>query len=81
MEIGEGVADRQDIRIHSSGDYDGESVRSDHVAVRLNSSGDARIWAEESLDATLTSSGSVAYKGDPEVMDSHSSSGQVKRIR
>ena len=81
VRIGEGVVDSQDLRISSSGDYDGESVRSAKATVRLNSSGNARLWAEESLDATLSSSGSVYYDGDPEVVDNHSSSGRVRRIR
>ncbi len=81
VDIGEGVADTQDIRISSSGDYRGESVRSGHVTVRLSSGGSARLWAAESLDATLSSSGSVYYRGDPEVSDSHSSSGRVRQIR
>ena len=79
--IGEGVVDSQDLRISSSGDYHGESVRSAQTTVRLSSSGNVRLWAEESLDATLSSSGSVYYDGDPEVLDSHSSSGRVRRIR
>jgi len=81
VEIGEGVVDKQEIRISSSGDYGGASVRSDEVTVRLNSGGNARVWVEKSLDATLSSSGSVYYKGDPEVVDSHSSSGRVRPIR
>ena len=81
VEIGEGVVDRQEIRISSSGDYRGESVRSSQVTIRLSSSGNARLWVEESLDAGLTSSGSVYYKGDPEVSDSHSSFGRVQPIR
>jgi hypothetical protein len=79
--MGEGVVDKQEIRISSSGDYHGESLRSDQVAVMLSSGGNARLWVEKSLDATLSSSGSVYYKGDPEVFDSHSSSGRVRRIR
>jgi len=81
VEIGEGVVDMQEIHISSSGNYRGESVRSGRATVVLSSSGDARLWAEESLDASLSSSGSVYYKGDPEVSDSHSSSGRVTRIR
>ena len=81
VEIGEGVVDRQEIRISSSGDYSGESVRSGEVKVRLSSAGNARLWAERSLEAKLSSAGSVYYRGDPEVVDSHSSTGRVRRIR
>ena len=81
VRIGKGVVDSQNLRISSTGDYDGESVRSAQVTVRLSSTGSARLWAEESLNATLTSTGSVSYRGDPEVSESHSSTGQVRRIR
>jgi hypothetical protein len=81
VEIGEGAVDTQEIRISSSGNYRGESVRSGRATVRLSSSGDARLWAEESLDASVSSSGSVYYRGDPEVSESTSSSGRVRRIR
>ena len=33
------------------------------------------------LGNTLSSGGSVYYRGDPQVSDSHSSSGRVRRIR
>ena len=81
VKIGEGVVDEQEIQIHSSGDYDGESVRSSQATVRLSSRGNARLWVERSLEAHLTSSGSVYYQGDPEVDESHSSTGRVRRIR
>jgi hypothetical protein len=81
VRIGEGVVDEQEIHISSTGDYDGESVRSAKVTVGLSSTGSARLWAEQSLDATVRSTGSVYYKGNPEVSDSHSSTGRVKRIR
>lgn len=37
--IHDGAVEEQDIRISSSGDYDGESVRSGHATARLSSSG------------------------------------------
>ncbi len=79
--IHDGAVEEQDIRISSSGDYDGESVESGHATALLSSSGNARLWVEESLDARLSSSGSLYYAGDPEVSDSRSSSGRVERIR
>ena len=79
--IHDGAVEEQDIRISSSGAYDGESVRSGHATARLSSSGSVRLWVEESLDARVSSSGSVYYAGDPDVTDSRGSSGRVERIR
>ena len=73
--------DSLDLTINSSGDYRGESVRGTRATVALSSSGDARLWAEESLGATLSSSGSVSYRGDPAVVKRTSSSGRVRPIR
>ena len=81
VRIGEGVVDSQNLRISSTGDYDGKSVRSARATVKLSSTGSARLWAEESLDATLTSTGSVSYGGDPKVSESHSSTGRVRQVR
>ena len=80
VRIGGGEVDSLDLTINSSGDYRGESVRGTRATVALSSSGDARLWAEESLGARVTSSGSVSYRGDPEVVESTSSSGRVRRI-
>ena len=78
VRIGDGVVDRLDLRLSSSGNYDGEFVRSARVIARVSSSGTARLWAEESIDASASSSGSISYSGDPEVFES---SGRVRRIR
>ena len=81
VRIGGGEVDSLDLAINSSGDYRGESLRSTRATVALSSSGDARLWAEESFDARLNSSGSVSYRGDPEVVARTSSSGRVRPIR
>ena len=81
VRIDDGVVDRQNLRISSAGNYHGGSLRSGHATVRLSSVRVARLWAEESLDATLSSVGSVYYRGNPEIFDSHSSTGRVRPIR
>ena len=81
VRIREGDVDDLDVTLNSSGDYRGESVRATRATVALNSTGDARLWVEESLDAALNSTGSVAYRGDPEVVERSSSTGRVRPIR
>ena len=81
VRIRDGDVDNLDVALNSSGDYRGESVRSTRATVALNSTGDVRLWAEESLDATLNSSGSVSYRGDPEVRERSTSTGRVRPIR
>ena len=81
VRIRDGDVDNLDVALNSSGDYRGESVRSTRATVVLNSTGDARLWVEESLDAALNSSGAVAYRGDPEVVERSNSTGRVRPIR
>ena len=81
VRIRDGDVDNLDVALNSSGDYLGGSVRSTRATLTLNSAGDARLWVEESLDATLNSSGSVSYRGDPEVRERSSSTGRVRPIR
>ena len=81
VRIDGGVVDSLDLRINSLGNYDGESLRSARATVRLSSIGDARLWAEESLDATLRGAGSVFYRGDPKVSENHNHAGRVRRIQ
>ena len=81
VRIRDGDVDSLDVALNSSGDYRGESVRSTRATVALNSSGDVRLWVEESLDAVLNSSGSVSYRGDPEVQERSTSTGRVRPIR
>ena len=81
VRLGEGGVDSLDLTISSTGDYHGESVRSTRATVALNSTGNARLWVEESLSATLNSTGSVSYTGDPEVNERSSSTGRVRPIR
>ena len=49
VRMGEGDVDSLDLTISSTGDYHGESVRSTRATVSLNSTGNARLWVEESL--------------------------------
>ena len=81
VRLGEGGVDSLDLTISSTGHYHGESVRSTRATVALNSTGNARLWVEESLSATLNSTGSVSYTGDPEVNERSSSTGRVRPIR
>ena len=79
--IKEGLVDRQNVSISSSGDYDALHLQSREAIVQTSSSGDARVWATESLIASTSSSGSIHYRGEPRVTANESSSGDVIHIR
>ena len=76
-----GTVDRQSILLSSSGEYRAENLASRAASVGLSSSGSATIWVSESLDARISSSGNVRYRGNPPKVTSHaSSSGRLIKL-
>ncbi len=78
--IKDGSVERQEVRISSSGDYDAVQLRSQRATVKVSSSGDASIWAVEKLRASTSSSGSIRFRGNPDVEAHSSSSGDIQRL-
>lgn len=79
MEV-KGRANKQYVKVSSSGDYDGYDLESKIAEVDASSSGDARVFVTEKLDADASSAGSISYRGDPEKVYADSSSGgRVRR--
>ena len=80
LTLRDGAFERQTVRLSSSGDYDARRVRTQEADLTLSSSGSATVWVEQSLTASLSSSGNVRYAGDPVVDWNGSSSGTVRRL-
>ena len=78
LTIRDGKADEQNIRLSSSGEYDGENVICQNAYITLTSSGNAILNVLEVLEADLSSSGNVYYIGKPRIIyKDSSSSGRV----
>ncbi len=76
-----GTVGRQDIRLTSSGSYQAGNLASRTATVRLSSSGSATLRVSDSLEAELTSSGSVRYYGNPPRVEANvTSSGSLARL-
>lgn len=58
-----GRADRVTLRLAGSGESDLTRLQVAHFAVDLSGSGEARIRADDSIDATVNGSGAVLYGG------------------
>ena len=80
LDISGGEVRSQNIKIGSSGNYTAQDLASDEADVRLGSAGSATIWVQEDLQANLSSSGDVRYRGNPTVDATTSSSGDVIQI-
>lgn len=73
----------KDVRatISGSGKVLAANLETDRCDVRISGSGDVEINVKSELDATISGSGSVSYKGNPPHINSHSSgSGHVRKL-
>jgi hypothetical protein len=78
---GTGVLNEQRIDISGSGFYDTENATSKSVSLEISGAGTARINVEEELKISISGSGEVFYKGDPNQLDQDiSGSGKVEKI-
>lgn len=76
-----GSADRVKTSISGSGGLRGANFETRTCDIRIAGSGDVEIGVSEELDANITGSGSVAYRGNPNKVHSNSSgSGRVRKL-
>jgi len=76
-----GEADEVQLTISGSGNLDGEELMADRYHVRISGSGKSRIYVGDELEAEISGSGSVHYKGDPDrVISNVSGSGRVRKL-
>jgi len=80
VKIEEGEVTEQTVTISSAGSYNSPDLKSQNAKIRIESSGDAVIWATGSLDVVINSSGSVGYYGSPKVKSEINSSGTVQPL-
>ena len=70
----------QDIKLGSSGKLEAYNLVSKDCKIVAQSSGFANINVSEKLDAQISSSALVNYKGDPEINSKISSSGDLNKV-
>jgi Putative auto-transporter adhesin, head GIN domain len=75
-----GKVTRQEISISGSGRYDAWSLDSQEAAVHVSGSGHLALKVEKTLDISISGAGDVSYIGDPQVKQSVSGSGKVKKV-
>lgn len=75
-----GKAEKADVSISGSGNADCQNLQVDHATARISGSGNVKIFANQSVKASISGSGNVFYKGAANDIESHSAgSGKVKR--
>lgn len=76
-----GSADMVDASISGSGKVLAAELETNRCDVRITGSGDVEINVKDELDANITGSGSVSYRGNPKKVNTHSAgSGKVRKI-
>jgi len=68
------------IEIAGSGNYHAEDLKAENATVRIAGSGDARLFAEHSLDINIAGVGNVYYKGNASVSQNIAGSGKIKKL-
>lgn len=75
-----GDADVQEITISGAGKYLAGDLCSGTVIVSIVGDGDATVCAIETLDSSISNSGSVDYYGEPSINSSGDGSGQLNSL-
>jgi hypothetical protein len=76
-----GSADNVKTTISGSGKVLAANLETNRCDVKISGSGDVEINVKNELDATISGSGSVSYKGNPSKVNSHASgSGSVRKL-
>lgn len=76
-----GTASRVKTSVSGSGKVLAADLQANSCNVRISGSGGVEINVKESLDANISGSGSVSYRGNPSKINSHSSgSGKVRKM-
>jgi len=79
--IANGNAKEIRANISGSGEVLAADLQVEACEIRISGSGDVEVNVKNSLDATISGSGSVSYKGNPAQVNSHSSgSGKVRKM-
>ena len=76
-----GTANEVKTNISGSGKVLAANLETNNCEVRISGSGDVEINVKSELDANISGSGSVSYKGNPSHVNSHASgSGKVSKM-
>jgi hypothetical protein len=73
-----GKATNQEVDLSSGVSYDAEDLESKITWLDVSSGSDATVWVTEKLDVSISSGGSVWYKGSPEIVSDISSGGSMQ---
>jgi hypothetical protein len=68
------------IDIAGSGNYHAEDLKAENAKVIIAGSGDARLFADSTLDINIAGVGNVYYKGNASISQSIAGTGKIKKL-
>lgn len=69
-----------DVQVSGSGDIKAYELEAEHVTAAVSGSADIKVTANQSIDARVSGSGDIHYRGNPKKINSKSSgSGDISR--
>ena len=68
------------VSIAGSGNFNGEDLKAENAKASIAGSGDAKLFADVTLNVRIAGSGSVFYKGNAAVTQKVAGSGEVKKM-
>ncbi len=69
-----------DVQVSGSGDIKAYDLEAEHVTAAVSGSADIRVTANQSIDARVSGSGDIHYRGNPKKINSKSSgSGDISK--
>ena len=80
MEVHSGTATSINSKISGSGKILLEDLEAQDVTTKTSGSGTTKVWATNKLNAKITGSGDVYYRGNPSTTVDITGSGKVKRL-
>jgi hypothetical protein len=73
-----GSAKEMNISVSGTGDFYGNAFQTSNAIVDISGSGEMHIWVLEHLEAKVSGSGRITYRGNPKIDFKGSGSGQLK---
>jgi hypothetical protein len=78
--IAQGSVVEQEVFVSGSGEFKAQGLRSTQSEVMVSGCGKAAVHAQALLDATITGSGDIHYRGQPQMHMSVTGSGKLRRL-
>jgi hypothetical protein len=75
-----GTCQDQNLTLSGAGNYQGSRMESARTTIKLSGVGNAKVWANESLDATISGAGGIEYYGNAKVNQKVSGLGVIKYL-